>query len=95
MAGNSRAVLFVGGFAIILSIALISTQQGDGFLKPMTTIFILSLAFLLFMSMSKSEKISDGSTPIRTDISSSNISIEGTSEDLPDPEESGFDIPIL
>ena len=95
MAGNSRAVLFVGGFAIILSIALISTQQGDGFLIPMTTIFILSLAFLLFMSMSKSEKISDGSTPIRTDISSSNISIEGASEDLPDPEESGFDIPIL
>lgn len=95
MAGNSRVVLFVGGFAIILSIALISTQQGDGFLIPMTTIFILSLAFLLFMSMSKSEKISDGSTPIRTDISSSNISIEGASEDLPDPEESGFDIPIL
>lgn len=95
MAGNSRAVLFVGGFAIILSIALISTQQGDGFLIPMTTIFVLSLAFLLFMSMSKSEKISDGSTPIRTDISSSNISIERASEDLPDPEESGFDIPIL
>lgn len=95
MAGNSRVVLFVGGFAIILSIALISTQQGDGFLIPMTTIFVLSLAFLLFMSMSKSEKISDGSTPIRTDISSSNISIEGASEDLPDPEESGFDIPIL
>lgn len=95
MAGNSRAVLLMGGLAIILSIALISTQQGDGLLIPMATIFVLSLVFLLFMSMTKSEKSSHGSTPVKTNISTSSDSIEGSSEDLPDPEKSGFDIPIL
>jgi len=47
------------------------------------------------MSMTKSEKSSHGSTPVKTNISTSSNSIEGSSEDLPDPEKSGFDIPIL
>ena len=95
MSGTSRGVLLAGGLAVILVLTLTSTQQGNGLIIPMGLIFILSLAFLLFTSLTNSEEKIRGSTPIKTEIQQGTNSIEESTEDLPDPESLGFDVPNL
>lgn len=95
MSGTSKGVLLGGGLVLILVLALTSTQQGNGLIIPMGLIFILSLVFLLFTSLTNSEQKDRGSTPIKTEIQQGSNSIEEGFEDLPDPESFGFDVPNL
>ena len=95
MSGTSKGVLLAGGLALILVLALTSTQQGNGLIIPMGLIFILSLVFLLFTSLTNGEEKNRGSTPIKTEIQQGKNSIESGAEDLPDPESLGFDVPNL
>jgi hypothetical protein len=95
VSGTSKGVLLAGGLALILVLALTSTQQGNGLIIPMGLIFILSLAFLLFTSLTNSEEKNRGSTPIKTNLQQGRKSIEAGVEDLPDPESVGFDVPNL
>jgi hypothetical protein len=95
VSGTSKGVLLAGGLALILVLALTSTQQGNGLIIPMGLIFILSLAFLLFTSLTNSEEKNRGSTPIKTNLQQGRKSIEASAEDLPDPESVGFDVPNL
>jgi hypothetical protein len=50
---------------------------------------------LFFSSMKNSEQEVRGSTPISTNSVGSKLSIEKDNEDLPDPENFGFDVPNL
>ena len=95
VASQSRSLLFAGTLVMILGLAFISTMQGQGFILPMAVIFSLTFLFMFFSSMKNTEQEVRGSTPISTNSVGSKLSIEKDNEDLPDPENFGFDVPNL
>jgi len=92
---QSRSLLFAGALVIIIGVAIISTMQGEGFILPMAVIFSLTFLFIFFSSMKNNGQKLQGSTPISTNSTGVEISIEQDYEDLPDPESLGFDVPNL
>jgi hypothetical protein len=95
MASNSRGVLLLGGGAMIAVAAVISTTRGKGWIVPMAILLSIILAILLFSTLTSSSDKIHGSTPInvRKQIHSENI--EPVTEDLPEPSESGIELPML
>jgi len=95
MASNSRGVLLLGGGAMIAVAAVISTTRGKGWIVPMAILLSIILAILLFSTLTSSSDKIQGSTPInvRKQINSENI--ESVTEDLPEPSESGIELPML
>ncbi|MBT7243844.1 MAG: hypothetical protein HN874_00155 [Euryarchaeota archaeon] len=95
MASNSRGVLLLGGGAMIAVAAVISTTRGKGWIVPMAILLSIILAILLFSTLTSSSDKIQGSTPInvRKQIHSENI--ESVTEDLPEPSESGIELPML
>lgn len=95
MASNSRGVLLLGGSAMIAVAAVSSTTHGKGWIVPMAILLSIILAILLFSTLTSSSDKIQGSTPInvRKQIHSENI--ESVTEDLPEPSESGIELPML
>jgi len=75
--------------------AVISTTRGKGWIVPMAILLSIILAILLFSTLTSSSDKIQGSTPInvRKQIHSENI--ESVTEDLPEPSESGIELPML
>jgi len=95
MASNSRGILLLGGGAMIAVAAVISTTRGKGWIIPMAILLSIILAILLFSTLTSSGDKGQGSTPFTVEKQMHSQNIEASTEDLPDPNESGIDLPIL
>jgi sensor domain CHASE-containing protein len=95
MASNSRGVLLLGGGAMIAAAAIISTTSGKGWIIPMAIFLSIILSILLFSTLTSSTEKTQGSTPLSVRNRSNSQNIDTVTEDLPDPSESGIELPIL
>ena len=75
--------------------AVISTTSGKGWIVPMAILLSIILAILLFSTLTSSSSKKHGSTPVKIRKQSSSQSMEPSAENLPDPIDSGIELPIL
>ena len=95
MTGNSRFILFLGASLLVIAFAGMSTVSGDGWVFPMATLLSGILLILVFSFITIKEDTKRGSSPIKSEAITSSNSLDTVSEDLPDPVESGIELPIL
>ena len=95
MTGNSRYILLAGASLLVVAFAGMSTVSGDGWVIPMATLLSGILLILVFSVITIKQDSERGSTPLTVTSQSSSKSVENVANDLPDPVESGFDLPIL
>ena len=95
MTGNSRYILLAGASLLVVAFAGMSTVSGDGWVIPMATLLSGILLILVFSVITIKQDSERGSTPLTVTSQSSTKSVENAANDLPDPVESGFDLPIL
>lgn len=95
MTGNSRLILLVGASLLVIAFAGMSTVSGDGWVIPMATLLSGILLILVFSVMTIKQESERGSTPLSAPTQTPAKSVETIAEDLPDPADSGFDLPIL
>jgi len=95
MAANSRGIL-LGGAALILAIsAITATRVGGDYTLPIALALIAILAILIFSIMMQNRDKEKGSTPLLNPSGNSTTNMSTEQDDLPDPRDSGIDIPIL
>ena len=95
MATNSRAIL-LGGAALILVVAAITATKGGGdYTLPLALALFAILALLVFSIMMQNREAEKGSTPLLASSSNSVVDVATKQDDLPNPTDSGIDIPIL
>lgn len=95
MTGNSRYILLLGASLLVVAFAGMSTVSGDGWVIPMATLLSGILLILVFSVITIKQESERGSTPLSISSQSSRKNGDSVAEDLPDPVESGFDLPIL
>lgn len=95
MTSNSRGILLAGAFLLVASAAGISSIRGTGWIIPMAILLSGILGILVFSFLTMSKENSRGSTPFGTVKTSGSKNIEASAEDLPDPQDSGFELPIM
>lgn len=95
MTGNSRVILLLGASLLVVAFAGMSTVSGSGWALPMATLLAGILFILIFSFMTISDEKGGGSTPVKSVKSQSSESFSETHENLPDPAESGIELPIL
>ena len=95
MTGNSRYILLLGASLLVVAFAGMSTVSGDGWVIPMATLLSGILLILVFSVITLKQETERGSTPLSAQSKSSGESVDNAVSDLPDPAESGFDLPIL
>ncbi len=95
MASNSRGFLLLGASLLVASAAGVSTIRGTGWIIPMAILLSGIFVILAFSFLTISKETENGSTPITTSKGSSQKNIESEAEDLPDPNDSGIDLPIM
>jgi len=95
MATNSRAIL-LGGAALILAVTAITTTKGGGdYTLPIAFALFAILAILVFSIIMQNKDSEKGSTPLLASNGNSVANFSTEQDDLPDPTDSGIDIPIL
>ena len=95
MATKSRAIL-LGGAALILAItAITATKAGGDYTLPIALALFAILTILVFSIMLQNKEFEKGSTPLLASSSNSIANLSSEQDDLPDPRDSGIDIPIL
>lgn len=101
MAMNSRAVLAFAAFVVVLAAAILNVLQGA---TSLTLVVIASSIVLLilvwFLFDGEKESVAAGSTVIKTSqsIGAITVGMEGENppeNELPDPLDAGFDVPLL
>lgn len=95
MTGNSRYILLLGASLLVIAFAGMSTVSGDGWIIPMAALLSGILLILVFSVMTIKQESERGSTPLSTASQKTVKSVEDVAVDLPDPVESGFDLPLL
>jgi len=85
----------LGASLLVVAFAGMSTVSGDGWVIPMATLLSGILLILVFSVMTIKQESERGSTPLSTSSQSKGNSVDNVADDLPDPVESGFDLPIL
>lgn len=95
MTGNSRYILLLGASLLVIAFAGMSTVSGDGWIIPMAALLSGILLILVFSVMTIKQESERGSTPLSTTSQKTVKSAEDVAVDLPDPVESGFDLPLL
>jgi len=95
MTGNSRYILLLGASLLVVAFAGMSTVSGDGWVIPMATLLSGILLILVFSFITIKQESERGSTPLSTSSQSKQKNVDNVTDDLPDPVESGFDLPIL
>lgn len=95
MTGNSRYILLLGASLLVIAFAGMSTVSGDGWIIPMAALLSGILLILVFSVMTIKQESERGSTPLSTASQKTVKSVEDVAMDLPDPVESGFDLPLL
>jgi cyanate permease len=95
MTGNSRYILLLGASLLVVAFAGMSTVSGDGWIIPMATLLSGILLILVFSVITIKQESERGSTPLSMSSQSLGESVDNVADDLPDPAEEGFDLPIL
>jgi hypothetical protein len=95
MTGSSRGILVLGASLLMIAVLGMSTMSGTGWAIPMATLLSGIFLILVFAFITISEDKQLGSTPINSSRGNVSENIETNIEDLPDPNEAGFDLPIL
>ncbi len=95
MTGNSRYILLLGASLLVIAFAGMSTVSGDGWIAPMAALLSGILVILVFSFITIRQDSARGSTPVSTESNSATKDLVSSSEDLPDPVDSGFELPIL
>jgi len=95
VASNSRGILLLGAVLMVAAAAGVSTATGTGWVIPMTILLSTIFGILSFSVLTNRKEKTRGSTPLTIRTESSGKHIESTTQDLPDPNDSGFDLPIL
>lgn len=95
MAGNSRAILLAGAALILVITAITATIDGEDYTLPIALALIAILALLVFSIMMQNIESEKGSTPLLKSNSNSVTNSSTGQEDLPNPSDSGIDVPIL
>lgn len=95
MASNSRVILLLGGGGMIAAAAIASANSGEGWIIPMAILLSIITAILVFSVLTSGSETMQGSTPFTSHKEVQTKSPESENEDLPDPTESGIDLPIL
>ena len=95
MTGNSRYILLLGASLLVVAFAGMSTVSGDGWVIPMATLLSGILLILVFSFITIKQESERGSTPLSMSSQSKQKNVDNVADDLPDPVESGFDLPIL
>jgi len=95
MASNSRAILLLGAALVLLSTALATTAGGGDYTLPIALVLFVVLSLLVFSLIMQNKSQEKGSTPIGVSRDNSTLGIESEVDDLPNPSDSGIDIPIL
>ena len=84
------------GASLLMIAALgMSTMSGTGWVIPMATLLSGIFLILVFSFITFSEDKQRGSTPVSSSNGKVSENIESGAEDLPDPNDSGFELPIL
>ena len=79
----------------MLAFAGMSTVNGTGWILPMATLLSGILFILIFSVMTISEDSRRGSTPISSANGGKQEQMDSEPDDLPDPRDSGYELPIL
>tara|TARA_Y100000768_G_scaffold338037_1_gene280536 strand:+ start:1193 stop:1480 length:288 start_codon:yes stop_codon:yes gene_type:complete len=95
MTGSSRGILVLGASLLMIAVLGMSTMSGTGWAIPMATLLSGIFLILVFAFITISEDKQLGSTPVNSHRGNVSENIETNIEDLPDPNEAGFDLPIL
>ena len=95
MTGKSRYILLLGASLLVVAFAGMSTVSGDGWVIPMATLLSGILLILVFSIITIKQESERGSTPLSMSSQPSEKNVDRIADDLPDPVESGFDLPIL
>ena len=95
VASNSRGILLLGAVLMVAAAAVVSTTSGTGWIVPMTILLSIIFGILSFSVLTNRKEKARGSTPLTIRTDSSGKTIESATQDLPDPNDSGFDLPIL
>lgn len=95
MASNSRGILLLGAVLMVAAAAGVSTTSGTGWIVPMTILLSIIFGILSFSVLTNRKEKTRGSTPLTIKTESSGKNIESSIQDLPDPNDAGFDLPIL
>ena len=80
---------------MIAATAAISANSGSGWVIPMTILLTIVLVILSFTMLTGREDYARGSTPLTVKSEGSSENIESDSQDLPDPIEAGFELPLM
>ena len=80
---------------MIASAAIVSTNSGEGWIIPMAILLSIITGFLIFSVLTSGKVKSKGSTPFTSDKGIQSRELESVNENLPDPADSGIDLPIL
>ncbi len=78
--------------AILMTSALI---QGSDWIIQLSILLFGMLLALVFIFLTISKDNANGSTPVSNKSSPSSGTIENSHQDLPDPSDSGFDLPLM
>ena len=78
--------------AILMTSALI---QGSDWIIQLSILLFGMLLALVFIFLTISKDKANGSTPVSNKSSPSSGTIENSHQDLPDPSDSGFDLPLM
>ena len=95
MASNSRGILLLGAVLMVAAAAGVSTTSGTGWIVPMTILLSIIFGILSFSVLTNRKEKTRGSTPLTIKTESSGKNIESSIQDLPDPNDAGFDLPML
>jgi len=95
VASNSRGILLLGAVLMVAAAAGVSTTSGTGWIVPMTILLSIIFGILSFSVLTNRKEKTRGSTPLTIKTESSGKNIESSIQDLPDPNDAGFDLPIL
>lgn len=85
----------LGASLLVVAFAGMSTVSGDGWVIPMATLLSGILLILVFSVITIKQESERGSTPLSTQSKPLGKSMDNVADDLPDPIEEGFDLPIL
>ena len=77
---------------ILMTSALI---QGSDWIIQLSILLFGMLLALVFIFLTISKDNANGSTPVSNKSSPSSGTIENSHQDLPDPSDSGFDLPLM
>jgi len=85
----------VGAFLMLAGVTGISVTKGNDWILPIGILLVGVFFILVFSFLTFSNEYSGGSTPIKSEKGMGAKNIEQDADDLPDPLDSGIELPIL